>query len=163
MNKEENNIVWARLSSLYAGDKTSVFFRPEEGDEVVLGFLNDDPRHAIILGSLHSSSKHPPPETFKVEKENSVKGIATKAGMSIEFNDKEKTFKISLNEKNYLFMDEKGIQIKDDTNKNSIVLSDKGIEIKDDTNKNSIILDDKGLNIDVSKDIMIKGKSLTYE
>ncbi len=37
-----------------------VMFLPEVGDEVVIGFFNDDPSHPVVLGSLHSS-KSPPP------------------------------------------------------------------------------------------------------
>ena len=51
---------WARIASLDAGDQRGFFFRPEVGDEVVLGFLDDDPRQAVILGMLHSSAKAAP-------------------------------------------------------------------------------------------------------
>ena len=51
---------WARIASLDAGAKRGFFFRPEVGDEVVLGFLNDDPRQAVILGMLHSSANPAP-------------------------------------------------------------------------------------------------------
>ncbi|MFZ3088483.1 MAG: type VI secretion system tip protein VgrG, partial [Methylotenera sp.] len=36
--------VWARLSTLDAGKERGTFFRPEIDDEVIVGFLNDDPR-----------------------------------------------------------------------------------------------------------------------
>ena len=36
-----------------AGENRGSFWRPEIGDEVVLGFLNSDPRDAIILGMLN--------------------------------------------------------------------------------------------------------------
>ena len=51
---------WARVAVLDAGDERGFFFRPEVGDEVVLGFLSDDPRQAVILGMLHSSAKAAP-------------------------------------------------------------------------------------------------------
>ena len=47
-------------ASLDAGDDRGFFFRPEIGDEVVVGFLDDDPRRAVILGMLHSSAKAAP-------------------------------------------------------------------------------------------------------
>ena len=49
------------LATLDAGKERGTFFRPEIGDEVVVGFLNDDPRHPVILGMCHSSAK-PAPE-----------------------------------------------------------------------------------------------------
>lgn len=53
----EDNGVWARVATLDAGENRGSFFRPEMGDEVVLGFLNDDPRDPVILGMLNSSSE----------------------------------------------------------------------------------------------------------
>ena len=48
--------VWARVASLDAGAERGFFFRPEIGDEVLLGFLDDDPRQPVLLGMLHSSA-----------------------------------------------------------------------------------------------------------
>src|SRR4051812_26941895 len=44
--------VWARLANAYASNNAGISFMPEVGDDVVLGFLNDDPRLPIVLGSL---------------------------------------------------------------------------------------------------------------
>ena len=46
---------WARLANFYSSNSFGAFFIPEIGDEVVLGFFNDDPSHPVILGSLYSS------------------------------------------------------------------------------------------------------------
>ena len=48
--------LWARLATLDAGDGRGTYFRPEIGDEVVVGFLDDDPRNPVILGMCHSSA-----------------------------------------------------------------------------------------------------------
>ena len=48
---------WARVAALDAGHNRGFFFRPELGDEVVVGFFNDDPRQAVILGMLPSSAE----------------------------------------------------------------------------------------------------------
>jgi len=52
--------IYARVATLDAGDNRGSFFRPESGDEVIVGFVNDDPRHPVILGMLHSSAKKAP-------------------------------------------------------------------------------------------------------
>jgi Rhs element Vgr protein len=49
--------IWARLATLDAGKERGTFFRPEINDEVVVGFLSDDPRYPVILGMCHSSAK----------------------------------------------------------------------------------------------------------
>jgi uncharacterized protein involved in type VI secretion and phage assembly len=51
------------------------FFLPEVGDEVVLGYFNNDPSHPVILGSLYSS-KHTPP--YALAAENNTKAIVTR-------------------------------------------------------------------------------------
>lgn len=56
---EKGKGVWARLATNSIGE----FAYPEIGDEVVLGFFNDDPRSPVILGCLYSHPKHKPPFT----------------------------------------------------------------------------------------------------
>ena len=46
--------VWARLAAPDAGKNRGWFFRPETGDEVVVGFFNNDPRQPVILGGMFS-------------------------------------------------------------------------------------------------------------
>ena len=51
--------VWARIATPDAGDNRGFCFFPEEGDEVLVGFLADDPRHPVVLGRLHGAEEHP--------------------------------------------------------------------------------------------------------
>ncbi|MCB0375008.1 MAG: type VI secretion system tip protein VgrG, partial [Sinomicrobium sp.] len=81
--------VWARLGQADAGDKRGVFLRPEPGDEVILGFFNDDPRQPVILGSLYSAGKHKIPGDFTVDKDNTTKGLVTKNGVKLHIDEKK--------------------------------------------------------------------------
>lgn len=47
---------WCRISCLDAGKERGMFFRPEISDEVIVGFINNDPRHGVVLGMLNSSA-----------------------------------------------------------------------------------------------------------
>ena len=49
VNSEEEGI-WCRVATLDAGENRGSFFRPEIGDEVIVGFINDDPSQAVVLG-----------------------------------------------------------------------------------------------------------------
>jgi len=94
--------VWVRMASPYAGKDSKeygFFFRPEIGDEVVLGFLNDDPRHAIILGSLYSEKKKPPffDGNKLYDDEGKKQGIMTKGGLRIECDDTAGTMDLKVN------------------------------------------------------------------
>ena len=145
---EKEGIVWARLAALDAGKKRDILFRPETGDEVILGFLNDDPRQAVILGALHSE-KNELPEGLEISDKNNQKGIVTKELLKIVFNDEDKSIEISTDKGNVLQISdkEKGIKLEDE-NKNTITMSDKGIELKADKD---IIIEGKNIKIKGSK------------
>lgn len=140
--------VWARLSSPDAELNRGFFFRPEMGDEVVVGFLNDDPRHPIILGALFGS-KNKPPMTLKPPSAlNESKGIVTKKGTSISFVDAEKpSVVIETIGKNKIVIDDAtgGISLMDQ-NGNKIVLDANGITL--DAGGNAVTI--KGAKVDVA-------------
>lgn len=41
----DSKLLWARLSTLYATGGSGAFWLPEPGDEVLVGFVNNDPTH----------------------------------------------------------------------------------------------------------------------
>lgn len=132
---DTNNEVWARLSSYYATNESGNFFIPEIDDEVVLGYLNQDPGQPIILGSLYSSKKAMP---YELTQENYTKAIVTKNKLKIEFDDDKKVITITTPGEN-------SITISDD--EKSITLADQ--------NSNTVTLDDSGITLDSPKDITI--------
>lgn len=50
----------ARLSSPYAGKGHGFSFYPQQGDEVVVAFIDEDPCYPVILGSMHSTLNQTP-------------------------------------------------------------------------------------------------------
>ena len=126
---------WARVATLDAGNERGSFFRPEVNDEVIVGFLNDDPRDPIILGMLHSSSLKSP---IAPAEENNEKGFITRSKIKLVFDDDKKSVTIETPGKNM-------VVISDD--EKSITLTDQ--------NKNKIVMDDKGITIESCKDIML--------
>jgi len=120
--------VWSRVASLDAGNKRGAFFRPEIDDEVIVGFINDDPRDAVVLGMLNSSAK---PAPISAKDTNHEKGFFTRSKMRVHFHDEDKTITIDTPAKNSIILDEKSssIEIKDQ-NGNSITMKSSGIEIK---------------------------------
>lgn len=119
--------VWARVCTLDAGSNRGSFFLPEIDDEVIVGFLNDDPRDAVVLGMLNSSAK-PAPDS--AQDDNHVKGFTTRSEMHLKFNDDTKTITIDTPAGNSIELDEAGsaITIKDQNN-NEIKLSPSGIDM----------------------------------
>ena len=120
--------LWARVAALDAGAERGFFFRPEVGDEVLLGFLDDDPRQPVLLGMLHSSALAAP---LSPSNANPQKGYVSRSKIELLFDDEKKSVTLSTPGGNKLVLDDdaKGITI-EDQNGNKIVLSSSGIKIE---------------------------------
>lgn len=126
--------LWARMANFYSTNGQGAFFLPEVGDEVILGFLNQDPRFPIILGSLYSQ-KNVPFNAFSPNQENSMKGIVSKSALRMMFDDQQKILSLVTPASNTVVLDDKNGQVNiKDSNGNSIVMSSSGIEIKSQGN-----------------------------
>jgi Rhs element Vgr protein len=144
---------WARVATLDAGKKRGSFFRPEIGDEVVVGFLNDDPRDPIVLGMFNSSAK---PAPLKASDKNHQKGFFTRSELKIVFDDDKKVIAIETPGGNKITISDadKGIAVKDQ-NGNSLTLNDRGIVIK---SSKDITLEANGkLTLKATQDVKIEG------
>ncbi|HTQ66747.1 MAG TPA: type VI secretion system tip protein VgrG [Puia sp.] len=120
--------IWTRVASLDAGKDRGAFFRPEIDDEVIIGFINDDPRHAVMLGMLNSSAK---PAPIKAKDSNDEKGFTTRSKMHISFNDQTKTITIDTPAGNHIILDEQAPKIEiQDQSKNKITMDSSGIKVE---------------------------------
>ncbi|MFT6777228.1 MAG: Rhs element Vgr protein [Paraglaciecola sp.] len=130
--------VWARLATYYASSDFGHFFIPEIGDEVVLGYFNNDPCEPVILGSMYSSKNNP---AYALSAENNLKAIVTKSKLKIEFNEEDKVITVIT------------------PSNNKIILSDKDKSILlQDQNDNKVELGTGGITLDSPKDITISAK-----
>lgn len=128
--------VWARLASFYASSGYGSFVIPEVGDEVVLGFFNNDPSCPVILGSLYSS-KHTAP--YEIAADNNIKAMVTRSKLKMEYDDGKKIITL----------------ITPANNKVVISDEDKSILLQDQNN-NKVELSSSGILLDSPKDITIK-------
>lgn len=146
---EKKGTIWARLATPAAGKEYGYFFRPEPGDEVVVGFFNDDPRQAVVLGSMYSSKNMPPAEMAKLSPKNINKGIVTKTGTTISFvDDAQSILSIKTPAANTIILDDKAQTVLiEDQHRNTIIMSKNGIQIKSA----------KDVQIDARGDVKIKG------
>lgn len=132
----EGEGIWARLAAGYATDKAGIFFVPEVGDEVILGFINGNPSFPIVLGSLYSG-KHTPP--YAADAPNTYKAIVTKNQLKITLNDADKIITIET------------------PGKHVVTLSDKDQTVTIvDSNKNKMEFSSSGMLFDSPGDITIK-------
>lgn len=121
------NELWARWVSMYAGNGTGVFWLPEPGDEVLIGFLNNDPVHPVVLGSVYSSQQVPPAE---LKAENQLKMLVTREKMKLEFDEEKKKITLITPGENCIEVDDDGKLIRlADQHKNEIVMDQDGITL----------------------------------
>src|SRR5262245_38638526 len=52
--------VWARVAVPFAGDRRGAFMIPDVGDEVLVSFINRDPRFPVVIGGLWNGNAGPP-------------------------------------------------------------------------------------------------------
>jgi uncharacterized protein involved in type VI secretion and phage assembly len=128
--------LWARVALPDAGDGRGFCLLPEIDDEVIVGFLDGDPRDPVILGALHSSAAA---SALTAADDNHEKAIVTRSGMRLHWNDDTVTLTIDTPAGNSIVLDEDGT---------AITLTDQ--------NGSSVTLDDGGITLDSPKDITIK-------
>lgn len=134
----ETQGVWARLANFYGSSGVGAFFIPEIGDEVVIGYFNNDPSHPVVLGSLYSSQRKMP---YELTADNFTKALWTKGMLKVIFDDDKKVVTIITPQKN------------------TIVLSDDAKSIcLTDQNSNKIEMNPDGILLDSPKDIVINAK-----
>jgi Rhs element Vgr protein len=131
-------LVWARLATFYASKGFGAHFYPEPGDEVVVGFMNDDPRFPMVLGSVYSTGRAPatPPE-----EKNDLKELVTRGKLTLSFDDANGVLEIR-------------------TPKHHIRLDDKAGEVRvEDGNKNRVTLAKDGITVESASDLTLKAKA----
>ncbi|MEO6455353.1 MAG: type VI secretion system tip protein VgrG [Ginsengibacter sp.] len=130
---------WCRVCTLDAGNKRGSFFLPEIEDEVIVGFINNDPRHGVVLGMVNSSAK---PAPLEASDDNHEKGFQTRSEMKLIFNDDKKSIHIET----------------PGGNKVDITEEDKKIYFEDQ-NGNKFTMNEDGVTIESIKDIILKAPS----
>lgn len=141
----DNLSVWARQANFYATAEAGLFFYPEVNDEVIVGFLNEDPQAPIILGSLYNKNNSVPP--FEPAEENYTKAIVTKTGLSILFDEENNAITIKTPEEQTIIMNDTDSIISiTDMNDNIVEMSADGIKV---TSAGDIIFEADG-NIELT-------------
>ncbi len=147
---DDTATVWARMSTFYASNSVGAFFYPEVGDEVILGFMNDDPRFPIILGSVYSSALAPPVAIGDAN--NYIKTLMTKSQLQLQFDDENIVMTLVTPNNNTIVISDQdeGITITDQ-NSNQIQMNGNGITIESQSS----------MTIKAADDLTIQGSSVT--
>ncbi|MBO4398412.1 MAG: type VI secretion system tip protein VgrG [Bacteroidaceae bacterium] len=151
----QNKLLWVRLVSLYATKESSIFFLPEIGDEVLVGFMNNDPSHPVALGGFYSTKQKPP---YEFDAKNNKKAIVTRAKLSVEFDEEKKIITLKTPGGNTMELSDDGKCIHlADQHKNEITMNDSGISLS--SNKDIILKAKNSITMDATSKISITSKS----
>jgi uncharacterized protein involved in type VI secretion and phage assembly len=136
--------VWARLGSFYASQGIGAVFFPETGDEVVVAFMNQDPRYPVIVGALYSKTRAP---LYPPDEKNTMKAVVSKSKLQLTLNDTDQIIQILTPAGHKIVLDDKAGSISiNDSNGNSAEFAAGGVTLDSASN---ITLTAKG-NISVT-------------
>ncbi len=145
---------WARIATPMASAGKGVFFLPEVGDEVLLGFEQGDPAHPYILGALWNGEARPPEDN--ADGNNDPRVIRSRAGSELRFTDADKpSVELRLANGRHLLLDYAGISFADE----------KGNSVQIDSGSGAITITAKGaLNLSADGAVSIDaGRSLSLK
>ncbi len=85
---DENSVqsAWASVAQPMAGNAYGVYFLPEVGDTVLVGFLNNNHDTPIVIGAIYTGQGK---QADCYDADNYIKNIKTKGGNEIRFTDKK--------------------------------------------------------------------------
>ena len=122
--------VWARVALPFAGSNRGVFFIPDVDDEVLVTFVNGDPRHPVVIGGLWNGNADPPASISNGR--NQQKVIRSKNGVKVTLEDQdgqEKFIAETPGGQKITLKDGPGAVTIEDSNGNSVKLETAGITV----------------------------------
>jgi uncharacterized protein involved in type VI secretion and phage assembly len=136
---------WIRVTSPHGGQDKGMYFMPEVGEEVIVGFEGGSPTKPYMIGSVYHGKAN---NSFG-NAGNDVKALQTRSGTKIIMNDKEGSILVEDKDGNSILLDGKGnITVKSNDTvtidaKNQITLKTKliSMEAEDQITMNSKVLD----------------------
>ena len=126
--KDAQEQVWARISTMYAGNNYGMVFLPEIGDEVIVSFFGNDFDSPVVLGSTFNP-KTAPHTNYTDDNFNKV--LITKKGMKWSWDDDKAIHEISTPAGNKILISEDSQSIIiEDQNQNKIEMNSSEINIQ---------------------------------
>lgn len=124
--------MWARVVAPFAGKDRGAFFLPDVDDEVLVVFVQGDPRHPLVLGGLWNGASSAP-ATIESGGRNRYKRIQSKNGIVVTLDDQDGQEKLQLETPGgckLTLSDGPGSVTLEDSNGNSIKLESSGITVQ---------------------------------
>ena len=127
---------WIRVTSPHGGGGKGMFFIPEVGEEVIIGFEGDSPIKPYVIGTVY----HGKASNAFSNGGNDVKALQTRSGNKVIMNDKDGSVFVEDKDGNSMLIDGAGnITVKS----NKTVLIDATEEITLKTKKITMVAEDE--------------------
>ena len=85
--KNEDSSCWVRVAQTWAGRQWGTIYIPRIGHEVVVDFLEGDPDHPIIIGSMYNAENMPPYGLPGSKTQSGLKTRSSLGGGGSDFNE----------------------------------------------------------------------------
>lgn len=85
LHNSDQESFWARVVTVMSGPDRGAYFLPDNKDEVLVGFIGEDPSHPVVLGGVWNARQLPPDNNG--HETNDRKIIRTRAGHELRFDD----------------------------------------------------------------------------
>ena len=123
--------LWARVASPFAGASRGGFFIPQEGDEVLVVFVNGDARHPVVVGGLWNGAATPPESLSGKVDRWSITGKAGTRIAIVEESEASATIECETPQGVKLTLsDRSGGQVKIECAGNTVVIDTQGVSIQ---------------------------------
>lgn len=146
---------WAPLVTLMAGGKRGSLFRPDVGDEVLVGFLQGDMRAPYVLGGIWNAPE-PPPADDGNPTQNNWRYFKSRSGHILRFDDTDRAERIEV----IAAPGKTGgrtLSVVLDTAKQKIVIRAGGGDVEVSAPKGAITLTGKSITLEATGEVTIKG------
>jgi len=123
--------MWARVVTPFAGKDRGTFFLPDVDDEVLVVFVQGDPRHPLVIGGLWNGNATAPADISGGK--NRYKRIKSKNGIVITLDDQDGQETLQLETPGgckLTLKDGPGTCTLEDSNGNSVKLESAGITVQ---------------------------------
>lgn len=166
--------VWVEPAFDGAGDKVGMFWPPEIHDEknkkpstVRVAFAFGDPsKPTVYWGGWFGDKRVPEKFKYDATKAPAVRGLRTKSGHTLLFNDEKGKESVELywkDETAFLKFDETGA-ITLATGQSFVIIDKKQKYLMmQDENGSYVMLDKDGISLSSAKDVMIEGQNITLK
>lgn len=127
---DENSSAWLRVAQQWAGKGWGTHFWPRMSDEVIISFLDGDPDHPIVVGSVYNGVNMPP---YALPDNGTRSGILTRSSKGgSASNANELRFEDKMGSEQIYLHAEKDMDQSIENNSNIYVGKNENIHVKAD-------------------------------